>query len=549
MFNKFTFFDCRKRSLVLPDGIEPSPQFIVVKMFFISLIFTQLFLITNLMAQQTGGNPAFRYQLLSRSFEGAISAETYVLGPGDVLTYSLWGDKSVSFTLRVTPQGKLVLPNIGEFEASGKTLAAIKAVLDEHIQKVFTPRSTSLTLKTVRTFRVHVIGEVKRPGDVIVSAIDRVSDAIALAGGLTKKSSLRNIQVIAQNGEKIRVDLLEYDRIGDLSANPTLRDGDIVMVPVASHRISVSGAVLRPEDFEWVPGETVSEAIRLAGGWAPNASHDSITVARFLPDGHTIQCLYISAVDSTAPTFWKNFQLLSDDRVYVREMQLWHRKRGVKIVGEVLYPGDYAINKGGEHLKDVIERAGGFTSEASLIEAKVIRGDRQSRLDPEFERLKKMQVSEMTEMEYEYFKLKSRETSGRMSVDFIRLFLMGDSTQNIVLRDGDQIIVPRRKNFVRVSGQVLFPGNVIYHPAWKIKDYIRYTGGFNWNARKSKIRIIRAKTGEWLKPKQVTQLVPGDVIWVPEKPVRDYWKLFREIMLAASQAATVYLVVRNAMGK
>jgi len=235
--------------------------------------------------------------------------------------------------------------------------------------------------------------------------------------------------------------------------------------------------------------------------------------------------------------------------VYVREMQLWHRKRGVRISGEVLYPGNYAINKGQAHLKDLIRRAGGFTPEASLIEAKVIRGDRQSRLDPEFERLKKMQVSEMTEMEYEYFKLKSREISGRMSVDFVRLFVMGDSTQNILLRDGDHIIVPRRKNFVRVSGQVLFPGNVIYHPAWKIKDYIRYTGGFNWNARKSKIRIIRAKTGEWLKPKQVKQLVPGDVIWVPEKPVRDYWKLFREIMLAASQAATVYLVVKNAMGK
>ncbi|NOY78337.1 MAG: polysaccharide export protein [Calditrichaeota bacterium] len=231
------------------------------------------------MAQQTGGNPAYRYPLLSRSFEGAISAETYVLGPGDVLLYSLWGDKSVSFTLPVTPQGKLILPNIGEFEASGKTLAAIKADLDAHIQKVFTSRSTSLILKTVRTFRVHVVGEVKHPGDVVVSAIDRVSDAIALAGGLTQKSSFRNIRVIAQNGEKIRVDLLEYDRIGDLSANPTLRDGDIVRVPVASHRITVSGAVLRPADFEWVPGETVAEAIRLAGGLCFSGFHHCCTLS------------------------------------------------------------------------------------------------------------------------------------------------------------------------------------------------------------------------------------------------------------------------------
>lgn len=533
----------------MENNVEQSPQVNVVKLFFFSLVFIQLSLITNLMAQPSASNFASRYQLLSRSFEGAISPENYVLGPGDVLVYALWGEKSVSFTLPVTPQGKLILPNIGDFEAGGKTLSEVKAILDKRIQEVFTPRSTSLTLKSVRTFRVHVVGEVNRAGDVIVSAIDRVSDAIALAGGLTKKSSIRDIQIIPQNGKEIQVDLLEYERLGNLSANPTLRDGDIVVVPVASHRISVSGAVLRPGDFEWVPGETVAEAIRLAGGLAPNASHDSITVARFLSDGQTIRKIYVTAIDSASPVFWKNFRLISDDRIYVREIQLWHKKRSVKVIGEVLYPGEYAINKGSTHLKDIIKRAGGFTSEASLIEAKVLRGMKESRLDPEFERLKKMQVSEMTEMEYEYFKLKSREISGRMSVDFVRLFAMGDSTQNIALRDGDQIIVPRRKNFVRVSGQVLFPGNVIYHSAWKIRDYIRYTGGFNWNARKSKIRIIRAQTGEWLKPKQVKQLVPGDVIWVPGKPVRDYWKLFREIMLAASQAATVYLVVKSALGK
>ena len=549
MSNKSAVFNDRKGDMVVENSLEKSPQSGVVKLFFFSLIFIQLFLIANLKAQPSAANSTLRYQLLSRSFEGAISPENYVLGPGDVLAYSLWGEKTISFTLPVTPQGKLILPNIGEFEVSGKTLSAVKSILDEHIQKVFTPRSTSLTLQSVRTFRVHVVGEVNRPGDVIVSAIDRVSDAIALAGGLTKKSSIRDIRIIPQNGKEIRVDLMKYERLGNLPANPTLRDGDILLVPVASRRISVSGAVLRPGDFEWVPGETVAEAIRLAGGFAPNASHDSITVARFLSDGQTIRKIYITAVDSASTTFWKNFRLISDDRIYVRETQLWHRKRSVKIVGEVLYPGKYAINRGSTHLKDVIKRAGGFTSEASLIEAKVIRGNKESRLDPEFERLKKMQVSEMTEMEYEYFKLKSREISGRMSVDFVRLFTMGDSTQNIILRDGDQIIVPRRKNFVRVSGQVLFPGNVIYHPAWEIKDYIRYTGGFNWNARKSKIRIIRAQTGEWLKPKQVKQLVPGDVIWVPEKPVRDYWKLFREIMLAASQAATVYLVVKSAMGK
>ncbi|HDK35497.1 MAG TPA: hypothetical protein ENG82_01225, partial [Bacteroidetes bacterium] len=419
----------------------------------------------------------------------------------------------------------------------------------ERTKKLFSPASTTLTLKSVRTFRVHVTGEIRHPGVVIIPAIDRVSDAINMAGGLTKKSSLRNIEIIGKDNLNHRVDLLAYKRLGNLQANPFLRDGDIIFVPVASHRVSVLGAILRPGDFECLPGESVANVIRLAGGLAPDAAADSIEVARFRPDGVTIRRYYITTSDSSAPNFWKNFQVVPDDRIYVRKMQLWHKKRSVRITGEVNYPGQYPINEGKMRLRDLIEKAGGFTPEASLIEAKLIRSSRETRRDLEYERLKKMQISDMTEMEYDYYKLKSREIPGRMSVDFVRLFLSDDSTQNVVLRSGDLIEIPRNKHFVRVSGQVLFPGNVEYHPNWKIKDYIRHTGGFNWNARKSKIRVIRARSGEWLKPKQVKRLEPGDIIWIPEKPVRDYWKLFREIMLAAAQAATVYLVVRNAMGK
>ncbi len=488
-------------------------------------------------------------QVASHSFEGAISPSRYVLGPGDVLVYALWGQKNLTYTTPVTPQGMLIVPDVGAFRVSGKNLFQTKRLLDFAAQKVFSIDSTSLTLKAVRSFRVFVAGAVAHPGMVILTPLDRASRAIRSVGDLTKKASRRAIVLTRKDGQKIGVDLLSYQRLGKMTANPLLRDGDVIFVPVAKNRITVAGAVLQASEFEVRPGETVRDVIALAGGLAPDARADSIILARFLPNNRTIRRICVTALDSNAHNFWGRVLVQADDRVLVHIRKLYRQKRQVEVWGEVLFPGVYAINENEMRLTDLVRQAGGFTSEASLIEARLIRRSSEDKNDPEFERLKKMQPSEMTEMEYDYFKLKSREQPGRMSVDFVRLFVQGDSTQNVLLKNGDVLIIPKRKNFVQVAGQVLFPGNVKFHPEWKVKDYIRFAGGFNWNARKGKIRIIRAKTGEWVKPKQVRHLEPGDVIWVPEKPVRDHWKLFREIMLAASQAATVYLVVRNAMGK
>ncbi len=488
-------------------------------------------------------------KMASHSFEGAISPTAYLLGPGDVLVYALWGQKNVTYTLPVTPQGKLMVPDVGGFDVAGKSLAKVKGLLDAAAQKVFSPDSTSLSLKSVRSFRVFVTGAVAHPGMVISTPLDRVSLAIRNAGGLLKNASRRSIELRREHGKTLPVDLLAYRRLGKLEANPFLRDGDVVWVPVARSRVAVTGAVLWSSEFEIRPHESVRDAIALAGGLAPNARADSIVLARFAPDNRTIRRICVTAVNPNAPNFWGKVLVQPDDRLLVHARNLYRQKRQVEIWGEVRFPGVYAINENEWRLTDLIRQAGGFTDEASLVEARLIRRSGEDKKDPEFERLKKMQPSEMTEMEYEYFKLKSREMPGRMSVDFVRLFVQGDSSQNVVLKNGDVVTIPKKKTFVQVAGQVLYPGNVKFHPHWKVKDYIRFAGGFNWNARKGKMRIIRAKTGEWMKVSQVRFLEPGDVIWVPEKPVRDYWKIFREFMLAASQAATVYLVVRNAMGR
>lgn len=106
----------------------------------------------------------------------------------------------------------------------------------------------------------------------------------------------------------------------------------------------------------------------------------------------------------------------------------------------------------GMKLSEIIRRAGGVKPDASLDEARLIRKVAAEMADPEYERLKKMPVADMSKEEYQYFKTKSREHSGVVVVDFRRLLIQGDPEEDIILREGDIIQIPKAKKVVNVSG-------------------------------------------------------------------------------------------------
>ncbi|MCK4596533.1 SLBB domain-containing protein, partial [bacterium] len=93
--------------------------------------------------------------------------------------------------------------------------------------------------------------------------------------------------------------------------------------------------------------------------------------------------------------------------------------------------------------------------------------------------------------------------------------------------------------------QVNDPGAVSYKPGRDLDYYIAQAGGYNWNARKNRVRVIRGSTGQWLKPSKVKRLEPGDTIFVPEKPERDYWGYFKDFMKVSAEIATVILVIQQ----
>jgi protein involved in polysaccharide export with SLBB domain len=215
----------------------------------------------------------------------------------------------------------------------------------------------------------------------------------------------------------------------------------------------------------------------------------------------------------------------------------------VFISGEVKYPGYYVVGQEGVTLREIIERAGGFTESASLAEARVVRqkfiGEGES--DPEFDRLRFVPVADRTELDNQYFIMKSREKLGQMSVDLVELFIKGNEAHNIRLLPGDVIDVPILQQTVTVSGAVAQPGAVIFDSTYTVWDYIDRSGGFGWRASRD-VLVIKALSGEKERAKDVTQIQPGDRIWVRENPVRDYWTIFTQSMAVIGQVATVVLL-------
>ncbi|MDZ7413210.1 MAG: SLBB domain-containing protein, partial [candidate division KSB1 bacterium] len=241
--------------------------------------------------------------------------------------------------------------------------------------------------------------------------------------------------------------------------------------------------------------------------------------------------------------------LEEDDHVFVREIPKWQVGPTVEVRGEVMYPGIYAIVKDSTTLSQVMAKCGGFTDEALIREARLIRKSTPPLLDKEYERLKSMTRDQMTDLEYDYLVMKenSREI-GRIVVDFYKLVVKHDLREDVVLEDGDVIEVPKAPVVVGVTGRVARPGGIVHVPRAKVGYYIAQAGGFAWDANKRKTKVIKV-TGEVLDDEDVKELVPGDIIYVPRRRPRDYWGLFRDVMLVASQIATVALVIDNVVNR
>ena len=474
------------------------------------------------------------------ALRGPVDDERYIVGPGDELSISIWGKSTLAETSVVSPEGELVLPGVAPVPVAGKSLREAKAAVTERLLQFYRNGEISVSLTGLRSIRVNVLGDVYFPGEYTGTALDLAGAMIEKAGGIGTGASSRGIVIRRRGGKEERVDLMKYMNAGDMDANPPILDGDVIYVPSATSKVHIEGAVAWPGDYDLVEGDSIESLIALAGGFNRDAVTDTVQLHRFVDDRTTA----LRHVNMSGPEA-NGLALMDGDQIYVKARPDYHVNRRVFVEGEVERPGPYGINEGVERLTDVLARAGGPTERASLIEARVFREIPEEEVDPEFERLAEMSAGSMSSTEYSYWTSRLREQPGAMSVNVAKA-LDGDESHDVLLRDGDRIVLPRASMTVRVSGQVADPGLVPYVPDERYTHYIRAAGGYGSGARRGAVRLIRRSNGRWVRASRAGVVRPGDEVWVPEREEGAVWELIKDVAQLAASLATAYLLIDQA---
>lgn len=471
---------------------------------------------------------------------GPVDPDQYHVGPGDVFRLNLSGRLSESTLLMVDAEGYLFVPTIGSARLDGLLLREAREQVLRMIEDRLRGVRVDFHLARVRYIWVHVTGAIARPGPVQVPATSRVSDAVAL-DRVMEGASRRNVQVLHPDGTRSVADIELFERTGSRELNPMLRNDDVIVVPSATEFVEVHGAVARPGRFELGPEDSLQTLIRIAGGPLPSALVDSCLLVRWRTPTEPESVFFtLESVFSGE----RSFPLRDGDRVYIYFTSLFHELEQAAIYGEVVRPGSYPLETGISRLSDLVLSAGGFRERADLSTIRIYRVRTNApESDPEFERLARLSRAEMTDSEYEV--LRTRQTASRSDfrVDWRRI--QENPELDVILRDGDVVRVDPLIASVRVEGEVRRPGVVSFEPQRTVQDYVELAGGFSKRAASGKVLITKAVTGQTLPVREVSDVAPGDLIWVPEKKDRDLWLIFRDVVAVAGQLAVIVIAINN----
>lgn len=468
--------------------------------------------------------------------EGVIDPDEYKVGPGDNIFISVSGIEERDFNLLINHEGFLYIPRIGAVDLRNKSLAEAKKIIRASLEKNFRNVDIYIALGEVRKIKVSLVGNVVNQTSFVLNSNSRLQDILRGSSGIQSTSDLRNIKINSKDGTAGIFDLVSFFRKGDMKQNPYLRDGDIVVIEKVDKIISITGQVKYPATYEFKEGETLKDLIDLAGGLAYKARRDTIELIRFTEDGLNQFSKYFS-YDFIQQN---SIPLKYSDLIVVRALSEYYDEQWVTLQGEIKFPGLYKIVKNKTTLSEIISQADGFLKNASLEDATLYRTDADTSYDQEYERIKQIPRSDMTDDEYDYLKAKSRQRKGKVVVDFILLFGSNQLSEDVILKKGDIISIPEKKNYITLIGQVVNPGNIIYDPKLKVEDYIQIAGGFSWRAIESDVRVIKVNTGEWIDADDIERLDPGDTIWVLEDPPGPkFWDVFTTSLTILGQVAAI----------
>ncbi|MDA0899367.1 MAG: SLBB domain-containing protein, partial [Bacteroidetes bacterium] len=264
-----------------------------------------------------------------------IPNDSYILGPGDVVTVSIFGKSQADLQFTIKPDGFIEPANLPKIYLKGISLGQAREVVRRRLQNFyqFDKGQFALTLTTARTLTIQITGAVAQPGSYTLSAYNTAFNALIAAGGPSKLGTVRNIQVI--NGGKVKeLDVYEYLFNPQKQSDYYLQNNDILYVPFIGDLVEVIGSVKQVGVFEMKEKETFSELLEYTGGYLSDALRDEIQLVRKNKDGSFVK--EYSGAELAKLTF-------EDGDKVIIATQTSDKKDYVEVSGWVDYPGIYGI--------------------------------------------------------------------------------------------------------------------------------------------------------------------------------------------------------------
>ena len=406
---------------------------------------------------------------------------------------------------------------------------------------------------------VEVKGAVFRPGQFeLGKTVTTVRSLIEQAGGLTEDAfTARGVMYRMKDDRTLEAQSVDIGGImaGSVADVP-LRNEDVLFIPTQTERLSerivnIQGEVLSPGTFQYAENETIEDLILRAGGLTDAASTAKVDVSRRIRDpkamesGQEISKTYSFALkDGFVVDGQQGFALEPYDVVQVRRSPGYMEPRNVRVEGEVVFEGEYSLSKKNQRLSDLIQAAGGVTKEA------YVRGARLERTMNDDEKARLQKVLEMARQQADSkdsLNINQLATADAYTVGINLDAALANpgSDYDVVVRDGDRLIIPEYNGTVKISGNVLFPNTVAYQAGKNWKHYVNQAGGFGNRSRKSHTYIVY-QNGT-ISQVGKGKIEPGCEIIVPQKGKRDMSNLMQWVSVGTSMAslATMFATIGN----
>ena len=425
--------------------------------------------------------------------------------------------------------------NVGEFEQSSFRLTDGDSVSVDSVLKRYSNM-------------VEVKGAVFRPGMYQIGGqINSVKSLLEQTDGVTEDAFTAHAVMHRMRPDRT-LEVIPVDIEGIMNgmvSDIPLQNEDVLFVPTRQdvheeQTITIHGEVQYPGVYMYAANETLEDFVLQAGGLKETASMVNVFVSRRIvnPKATTAdsiigQSFNFALKDGFVIDGEPGFVLQPFDEVFVRKSPGYNAQQNVLVEGEVQFVGFYSLTKQSERLSDLIAKAGGVTSFA------YVEGARLERKLNETERMRYEESVKMQRMQNEQAIMEQALKSGRsvseiqagmtasqeklqipdtypVGIHLDKALANPGSDYDLVLREGDRLIVPSYTNTVKINGEVMYPNTVSYQEGKPVSYYINMAGGYSNKAKKRKTYIIYMN-GDVAKVGCNTKVRPGCEIVVPQK--------------------------------